>query len=326
MIAISQQISDIDLSEERVAIIRAELLAWFESNRRDLPWRRTRDPYRILVSEVMLQQTQVDRVLPYYEQFLSIFPTVAALADAPISIVITFWAGLGYNRRAVNLQRTAQAVVEQYGGVFPRDPGKLTRLPGIGPYTAGAIACFAFEEPVAFLDTNMKRVIHRLVTGPDLPQPVLSDKQLLGLAERLLPPEDAWRWNQALIEFGALHCTARKPACVVCPQQAVCAAFPSIQSVIAALPAGTRKKKEVPFEGSNRYYRGRLVDSLRNLDGTGIALSALGPMVRADYTPEQSEWLRQLAHGLQRDGLVRIAEETSAYSTETNGDPLISLP
>lgn len=307
-------------------MIRAELLAWFERNRRDLPWRRTRDPYRILVSEVMLQQTQVDRVLSYYEQFLSIFPTVAALADAPGSLVITLWAGLGYNRRAVNLQRTAQAVTDHYGGVFPRDPGELARLPGIGPYTAGAIACFAFEEPVAFLDTNMKRVIHRLVAGPDLPQPVLSDKQILRLAERLLPPEDAWSWNQALIEFGALQCTARKPACVICPQQTVCAAFPEIQSVIATLPAGTRKKKEAPFEGSNRFYRGRLVDSLRNLDGAGIALSALGPMVRADYTPEQSEWLRQLAHGLQRDGLVRIAEETSAYSTEANDDPLISLP
>jgi A/G-specific adenine glycosylase len=134
----------------------------------------------------MLQQTQVDRVIPYYERFLETLPTVAALADAPTSIVITMWAGLGYNRRAVNLQRTSQAVMERYGGVFPSDPAQLLELPGIGPYTAGAIACFAFEEPVAFLDTNMKRVIHRLVAGPDLPKPVLSDRQLIGFAEQLV--------------------------------------------------------------------------------------------------------------------------------------------
>ncbi len=159
----------------------------------------------------MLQQTQVDRVIPYYERFLRTMPTVEALADAPTSVVITLWSGLGYNRRAVNLQRTAQAVMERYTRrVSARSGELLIDLPGIGPYTAGAIACFAFEEPVAFLDTNMKRVVHRLVAGPDLPKAVLSDRQLLAYAEQLVPPDDAWRWNQALIEFGALQCTARK--------------------------------------------------------------------------------------------------------------------
>lgn len=314
------------MSEERIAAIRDALLTWFEANRRDLPWRRTRDPYRILVSEVMLQQTQVDRVVPYYERFLQAFPTVAALADAPTSVVITIWAGLGYNRRAVNLQRTAQAVMERYGGEFPRDPARLLDLPGIGPYTSGAIACFAFEEPVAFLDTNMKRVIHRLVAGPDLPKARLSDRQLLSYAEQLVPPDDAWRWNQALIEFGALQCTARKPACVICPLQKECAAFPDIQTVIATLPAGSRKKNEAPFEGSNRYYRGRLVDSLRAAEGSGIALSTLGPLVRADYAPEHIEWLRQLVSDLERDGLAKVAEPRATYSIEQNDDPLVSLP
>lgn len=300
------------MSGERIAAIRAALLAWFEANRRDLPWRHTRDPYRILVSEVMLQQTQVDRVIPYYERFLQTLPTVQSLAGAPTSAVITMWAGLGYNRRAVNLQRTAQAVVERFDGVFPRDPGQLLELPGIGPYTAGAIACFAYEEPVAFLDTNMKRVIHRLVSGPDLPKPTLTDRELLAFAEALVPPDDAWRWNQLLIEFGALQCTARKPACVICPLQTECAAFPAIQSVIANLPAGTRKKNEAPFEGSNRYFRGRLVDSLRTAEGEGIALSALGPLVRADYTPEHVEWLRQLVRDLERDGLAKVTEPLPA--------------
>src|SRR5688572_16659581 len=149
-----------DVDGRRIAFVRAGLLAWFSANRRDLPWRHTRDPYRILISEVMLQQTQVDRVIPYYERFLERFPTVQALAEAPVSEVIRLWAGLGYNRRAVNLQRTAQAVINEYGGRFPDDVEALKRLPGIGPYTAGAIACFAFEQDAAFIDTNMRRVIH----------------------------------------------------------------------------------------------------------------------------------------------------------------------
>ncbi|MCO5220400.1 MAG: A/G-specific adenine glycosylase [Thermomicrobiales bacterium] len=320
--------TDIDpqLSEEHIAEIRRGLLGWFDANRRDLPWRRTRDPYRILVSEVMLQQTQVDRVIPYYERFLDTLPSVEALADAPTSVVITLWAGLGYNRRAVNLQRTAQAVMSEHGGVFPADPVMLRQLPGIGPYTSGAIACFAFEAPVAFLDTNMKRVIHRLVTGPDLPKPTLTDRQLMAFAEQLVPPDDAWRWNQALIEFGALQCTARRPACVICPLQAACAAFPAIQSVIATLPPGTRKKQEAPFQGSNRYYRGRVVDSLRAAAGAELALSQLGPQVRDDYAPEHKDWLLNLVSGLQRDGLARIAEPKATYSTAENDEPLVSLP
>lgn len=274
----------------------------------------------------MLQQTQVDRVIPYYERFLESFPTVAALADAPPAIVITLWAGLGYNRRAVNLQRTAQAVMDRFGGTFPHHRDELSSLPGIGPYTAGAIACFAFEQPVAFLDTNMKRVVHRLVAGPDLPRALLPDRQLLAFAEQLLPLDDAWRWNQALIEFGALQCTARKPACVVCPLQRTCTAFPDIQTIIATLPAGVRKKNEEPFEGSNRYFRGRVVDSLRAVAGDSMPLSRLGSLVRQDYGPDQTEWLRQLVGALERDGLVKIAEDAADYSTGENDDPLVSLP
>lgn len=137
--------------------LQTALLTWFAENARDLPWRRTRDPYRVLVSEVMLQQTQVDRVIPKYEAFLAAFPTVEALAAAPTAEVIRLWAGLGYNRRAVNLQRAARAVVEERGGLFPHEVEELLRLPGIGPYTAGAVACFAFEQDVAFVDTNIRR-------------------------------------------------------------------------------------------------------------------------------------------------------------------------
>lgn len=274
----------------------------------------------------MLQQTQVDRVMPYYEEFLAILPSVQALADAPPSVVITLWKGLGYNRRAVNLQRTAQAVMEQFAGVFPSSPDELVKLPGIGPYTAGAIACFAFEQPAVFLDTNMKRVLHRLVVGADLPHQTATDRELLEYARQLLPPDDAWRWNQALIEFGALQCTARRPACIVCPLQTQCAAFPAIQSVIAALPIGVRKKQEEPFAGSNRYFRGRIVDSLRAADGGEVPLSTLGALVRDDYAAEHSEWLIGLVRDLERDGLAKVAEPRATYSTAENNEPLVSLP
>jgi len=306
--------------------VRRGLLAWYRANARDLPWRRTRDPYNILVSEVMLQQTQVDRVIPYYEAFLERFPTVEALASAPAAEVIRLWAGLGYNRRAVNLQRTAQAVVERGG--WPSDPQGLRALPGIGPYTAGAVACFAFEQDVAFVDTNMRRVVHRLRFGPDLPAPAAPDAAVLAVAERLVPPGNGWEWNQALIEFGALHCTARKPACVVCPLQRSCHAYPAIQSVVATLPRGVRKKREAPFEGSNRYYRGRVLDVLRTMtpDEGGLALRQLGPKVRDDFDDDDVPWLRSVVDGLAKDGLAVVAEDRPAYDASDPGAAKVRLP
>src|SRR5512138_1999106 len=142
---------------DRLAAIRAALLEWFTRHGRDLPWRHTRDPYQIMVSEIMLQQTQVDRVVPKFRVFLELFPNLAALAAAPTAEVIRVWTGLGYNRRAVNMQRAARAVLDEHGGRFPADLAALLKLPGIGPYTAGAIACFAFEQDVAFMDTNIRR-------------------------------------------------------------------------------------------------------------------------------------------------------------------------
>ncbi len=305
--------------------IREGLLGWFEANRRDLPWRNTRDPYRILVSEVMLQQTQVDRVIPYYERFLERFPDLGALASAPASEVIRLWSGLGYNRRAINLQRTAQAVVHDHGGDFPRTVDALRALPGIGPYTAGAIACFAFEQDVAFLDTNMRRVIHRLAVGPELPELKLSEKELVALAAALVPPGDGWRWNQALIEFGALQCTARKPACVVCPLREQCVAAPVIHATIAALPKGTRLKNEGMFEGSNRQYRGRILRALQAAP-EGLTLVELGPTVHEAFTVERLPWLAELVEALARDGLAEIAEAPATYDAGAPTSPIVRLP
>ena len=300
-------------SPEHIAAFQQGLLAWWRDNQRDLPWRRTRDPYRILVSEVMLQQTQVDRVIPYYERWLETFPTVQALAEAPTAEVIRLWAGLGYNRRAVNLQRTAQAVVER-GGEFPRDVESLRELPGIGPYTSGAIACFAFEQDVPFIDTNMRRVLHRIFLGPEIPEPLANDREITALAAEVIPPTQGWAWNQALIEFGALHCTARKPLCVVCPLKASCAAWPEIQSLLATQPKARKgKSPAVPFEQTNRYFRGRIVDALRDHPGDGIAVAELGPLVKPEFAAEDMAWLIELVHGLERDGLARVAEPEAGY-------------
>jgi len=319
-----------DARSEQRAWVRDRLLAWFRANARDLPWRRTRDPYRVLVSEVMLQQTQVDRVIPYYEAFLAAFPTVGALAAAPTAEVIRFWSGLGYNRRAVNLQRAAQAVVERHGGVFPAEVNDLIALPGIGPYTAGAVACFAFERDVAFIDTNMRRVLHRLFIGPEKEPTTATERATLAIAAAMVPPGDGWAWNQGLIEFGALQCTARRPACVVCPLRERCDSAPTIQSSLATPRAQSRGA--VPFEQTNRYARGRVVEALRGLGNdpavVGVRLSDLGAMVRPEFTGADLPWIRGVIEGLQRDGLARVVrEEGSDYNVgSVDDDPLVRLP
>ncbi len=318
---------DIIVDAAKIAHLRGNLLDWYRINARDLPWRRTRDPFRILVSEVMLQQTQVDRVIPKYFAFLEAFPTFEALAAAPTADVIRAWSGLGYNRRAVNLQRTAQAVVERFDGEMPSDPAQLRDLPGIGPYTAGAIACFAFEQDVGFFDTNIRRVLHRVLLGPELPKEQVTTRQLQRLADDLVPEGEGYTWNQALMELGAVQCTARKPACLTCPLQRHCAAFPEIQTILTTLPKGTRKKKEEPFTGSMRYYRGRVIEALRVLDhGETLNLMELGPKVRDDFGDEHVVWLRDVVEGLSRDGLAQVAEERGEYDASDPGTIKVCLP
>ncbi len=302
------------------------LLDWWEGNARDLPWRHTRDPYRILVSEVMLQQTQVDRVIPYYHRWLEAFPDIHALAAAPPAEVIRLWKGLGYNRRAVNLQRAATAV-EDRGGTFPDTVEELLTLPGIGPYTAGAIACFAFERDVSFIDTNMRRVLHRVFVGSEVPVPLATDREITGVAESVIPPGDGWRWNQALIEFGALQCTARTPACVICPAQDQCQARPTIHGDIAAAATARKGRKPgVPFERTNRYFRGRIIDALREHHGAPLPIEVLGPMIKPDYASDDHAWLTRLLLELDHDGLAAIAEAEPEYDSDGESSIRVSLP
>jgi A/G-specific adenine glycosylase len=202
---------------------RRRLLRWFRRHGRDLPWRRTRDPYHIVVSEFMLQQTPVARVAAYYHRFLERYPSIESLASAPAATVRESWEGLGYYRRAANLHRLAQAVVAEHGGVVPADPAALLRLPGVGRYTAGAVACFAYELATPAVDTNVARVIRRAF-HPRLHQ-AASPRRLWETAAEIVPRsgKHAWTFNQAVMELGALVCTARVARCGDCPVRRACA-------------------------------------------------------------------------------------------------------
>jgi len=210
---------------ETATAFRRRLHAWFRTHARDLPWRQTRDPYRILISELMLQQTQVSRVLDFYRRFLGRFPDLPTLARARSHSVMEYWAGLGYYARARHLHLLARHVTATRDGVIPSEPEQLRALPGVGAYTAGAVASFAYEKRAALVDTNVARVLHR-VFAPELnPKSGAGLKRLWHLAEQLLPRtgKQCWTHNQALMELGALVCSARAPKCGVCPVRGLCA-------------------------------------------------------------------------------------------------------
>jgi A/G-specific adenine glycosylase len=203
----------------------SRLLKWYAHQRRALPWRESTDPYRVWVAEIMLQQTQVQTVLPYYARWLERFPTLQALAAAPQAAVLAAWEGLGYYSRARNLHRAAQQVVAHQAGQLPRTPAELLALPGIGRYTAGAIASIAFGADAAVLDGNVKRVLARVFDITEDVKSPSGEKRLWALAESLIPSGQAGDYNQALMDLGATICTPRAPACLLCPVRELCAAF-----------------------------------------------------------------------------------------------------
>lgn len=205
-------------------VVSRKVRRWFRANGRDLPWRRTRDPYHILVSELMLQQTQVGRVVGYYERFLQRYPTLEALAKARQGHVLRAWEGLGYYARARNLHALAGLVTRDGDGALPSDPALLRELPGVGAYTAGAVASFAFERPAALVDTNVGRVIARIFAPRLDPRRARDRTRIWRIAESIVPRrgEDAWTHNQALMELGALVCTARVRHCDRCPVRTLC--------------------------------------------------------------------------------------------------------
>jgi A/G-specific adenine glycosylase len=226
--------------------VRRALLAWYRRERRDLPWRRTRDPWAIWVSETMLQQTRVETVIPYYERFMARFPTVAALADADADELMSHWAGLGYYSRARNLRAAAAQVVREHGGRVPDDVEALRALPGVGRYTAGALASIAFDRPAPIVDGNVARVLARLL---DLDLDVTSpagQRRLWGEAEALADGPSPGDLNQALMELGALVCTPRAPRCASCPLRAHCRGLAAGRA--EALPVKAPKQEPRPVE------------------------------------------------------------------------------
>jgi A/G-specific adenine glycosylase len=230
---------------QKVSFTR-KLLAWWARAARDLPWRRTRDPYRVLVSEFMLQQTQVSRVAEYYPRFLDRFPDLGSLARARPRAVREAWDGLGYYARASNLHALARVVSKDLDGALPDHPEELIKLPGIGPYTAGAVASFAYEKPVPAVDTNVARVITRVFLGNSR-QRLSGNRQRIiwSLAAALVPKNGkrAWKFNQAIMELGALVCVARKPRCPECPVRSVCKTGRVVSSARVNSRLGSPRKR-----------------------------------------------------------------------------------
>lgn len=284
--------------------LREALTAWYADAHRAFPWRETTDPYEVLVLEVMSQQTQLERVEDAWTAFIERWPDVADLAEAPRADVVGFWTDhrLGYNNRARYLHDAAGVVVREWDGEFPTTPSTLTELPGVGPYTANAVASFAFNNGNAVVDTNVKRVLYRAFGVPD------DEEAFRETANELLPAGESRRWNNAMMELGAMVCT-RAPRCdeEPCPWRRDC------QGYHAGDFTAPDVVSQPDFVGSRRQYRGRIVRALREHDE--LELDDLGQVVRGDYTPDGEhgrEWLSGIVRDLVDDGLVELDEGTGS--------------
>ena len=285
--------------------LRRRLLAWHRRHGLQAPWRTSGDPYHALVAAVMAQQTQISRVLPKFDEFVAAFPTIEALAAASTGEVLRLWAPLGYNLRALRLQRAARQIVR--GGEFPRAAEELERIEGVGAFTAAIVTSFAFGERVAAVDTNVRRVVARLLAGE--PEGRVPERALRQAADGLVAPRASGRWNQAMMDLGAQVCTARAPRCDACPLARWCRARPLFAAAGAPRRvAETRAayRAQPAFRRSRRYYRGRIVQALRELPaGASLAQAEL-----LDRLPDRDgideATLLDLVDALRRDGLVRV--------------------
>ncbi len=280
--------------------VREALLTWYEADHRSFPWRETDDPYAILVSEVMSQQTQLDRIVDAWEAFLDRWPTPEALATADRSDVVAFWSDhrLGYNNRARYLHEAAEQIQTEFDGQFPREPAELEELMGVGPYTATAVASFAFGTGGAVVDTNVKRVLYRAFEVPD------DGAAFRSAADELVPSGTPGTWNNAIMELGGVACMKR-PDCdgTNCPWREWCHAYRSGDFTAPDV------QTQPSFEGSRRQFRGRIVRTLADEDE--LLLADLGPKIRVDYTPTGEagqDWLRGLLADLESEGLVTVSE------------------
>ncbi|WP_049924761.1 A/G-specific adenine glycosylase [Halopiger djelfimassiliensis] len=289
------------------AAVREALIEWYEDDHREFPWRRTDDPYAILVSEVMSQQTQLDRVVEAWEAFLERWPTTAALAATDRADVVGFWTdhSLGYNNRAKYLHEAAQQVESEYDGEFPTTPAELQELMGVGPYTANAVASFAFNNGDAVVDTNVKRVLYRAFDVPD------DDTVFETAANDLMPADRSRVWNNAIMELGGVAC-GQTPRCdeAGCPWREWCRAYETGDFTAPDVPT------QPSFEGSRRQFRGRVIGTLREYDD--LDLDTLGHRIRVDYAPDGEygrEWLEGLLEDLAADGLVELETGPNGETT-----------
>ena len=278
--------------------VRTGLIRWYEADHREHPWRETDDPYAILVSEIMSQQTQLDRVVDAWRDFLDRWPTVESLADAARGDVVSFWSdhSLGYNNRAKYLHEAAGQIVDDYDGEFPKTPAELQELMGVGPYTANAVASFAFNNGDAVVDTNVKRVLYRAFDVDD------DDDAFERVASDLMPEGQSRVWNNAIMELGGVAC-GKTPRCDVagCPWREWCHAYETGDFTAPDVPT------QPSFEGSRRQFRGRVIETLGEYDE--LPLSKLGPRIRVDYGGDTGrEWLKELVADLADDGLVELQE------------------
>jgi A/G-specific adenine glycosylase len=281
--------------------IRLAVRRWYRRHGRTLPWRGIADPYRILLSEVMLQQTQVSRVLEKYPAFLQRFPTLAVLSRAPRSAVIIAWRGMGYNNRAVRLHELARTVMVSLHGRLPDSIEEMLRLPGVGKYTAHALLVAVHHRRLPVVDVNVRRLLSRLLFPMRTFDQMKAEADIWNSATLLLPQRSVYAWHQALMDLGATVCTARRPACAECPVARRCVSRKLMRPVVRR-----RHREEPRFRGTpNRIYRGRVIEELRRAGpGTGMHASLLGKRIHGGYTSADAHWLRSLLAGLESDGLI----------------------
>jgi A/G-specific adenine glycosylase len=282
-----------------VKSIHKAALTWYSQHARAFPWRPERDPYRVLLSEMMSQQTQISRVVGFYERWLEVFPTVTALASASKVDVLREWSGLGYNSRALRLHSLAKIVVAEHKGKMPRTVEALLELPGVGMYTAHALVCSAYRKAVPVVDVNIRRIFSRLffeVAAPDEMQP---ESESWAIAARVLPEDEAYRWNQALMDIGALFCTARSPKCDRCPLHTMCM---SACSPVFQTPAKKKKSNEPAFNGiPRRLFRGKI---LKLLHAGPMSEDDIAQRLWNDFGEEEAAWLSHVLGQMEKNELI----------------------
>lgn len=284
------------------------LLAWYRTHGRDLPWRRTHDPYAIFISELMLQQTQVERVIPFYRNWLKRFPTWKKLAEAKTPPLLHAWAGLGYNRRALYAREAARIVVER--GV-PTDETEWRKLKGVGPYMAAALTEFVNHKRALVIDTNVRRVVGRMSLGLTFPKPA-DDQRILRALDELTPSKGHEQVPHALMDVGATICSTKLPSCSVCPFGSICKARKKLEG--KTIVRAKKRSNERIREGKkfpDRIYRGKILALVRN-EGK-VRLSNLGPRVDPDFSTADEDWIEAMAERLAKDGLIVIHSNRTLY-------------